>query len=227
MPARDVIITGTFTKDEVQESVSYEIQGNVAVVTNIGDANGSVKIDATIVVNGKTYEVTAIVEEAFKGCTGITSVDIPSTVSAIGAGAFEGCTNLTQINIGKGIKEIGSRAFANIFKNAVGTRGADYSFDVYCDSEIIPWVAYDAFDGSPINKATLHVLDNLVESYKVVVPWNGFGSIVGLSATGIQDIRVFHEAQIFDIKGNHIDNLKKGLNIIRMKDGKTKKVIVK
>ena len=227
MPARDVIITGTFTKDEVQESVSYEIQGNVAVVTNIGDANGSVKIDATIVVNGKTYEVTAIVEEAFKGCTGITSVDIPNTVSTIGSGAFEGCTNLSQINIGKGIKEIGSRAFANIFNDATGTRGTDSSFDVYCDSEIIPWVAYDAFDGSPINKATLHVLDNLVESYKVVVPWNGFGAIVGLSATGIQDIRVFYEAQIFDIKGNHIDNLKKGLNIIRMKDGKTKKVIVK
>ena len=39
--------------------------------------------------------VTEIGAEAFKGCTGITSVVIPDSVVTIGAEAFSGCTNLT------------------------------------------------------------------------------------------------------------------------------------
>lgn len=41
--------------------------------------------------------VTSIGEDAFRGCSGITSITIPDSVTRIGLGAFNGCTKLKNI----------------------------------------------------------------------------------------------------------------------------------
>ena len=129
--------------------------------------------------------------------------------------------------IGNGILEIARKAFANIFTSA-GTRGEDDGLHFYCDAEFVPATSAEAFEGTDIAHATLHVPDNLVETYKVSIPWNGFGTIVGLTETGIIDICVdLSDVQIFDMQGNRIDKPRKGLNIIRTKDGKAKKVVMR
>ena len=43
--------------------------------------------------NGK--KVSAIVEYAFSGCSALTSIEIPNSVTSIGYNAFYGCSNLT------------------------------------------------------------------------------------------------------------------------------------
>lgn len=43
--------------------------------------------------------VTSIGNEAFYGCTGLTSIEIPDRVTSIGNYAFEDCTNLTSVTI--------------------------------------------------------------------------------------------------------------------------------
>ena len=43
--------------------------------------------------------VTTIEEEAFKGCTGLTSITIPNSVTSIGNYAFYGCTGLTSMTV--------------------------------------------------------------------------------------------------------------------------------
>ena len=43
--------------------------------------------------------VTEIGDNAFEGCTGLTSIVIPDSVTEIGNNAFEGCTRLTSIVI--------------------------------------------------------------------------------------------------------------------------------
>ena len=45
----------------------------------------------------KGYTVTAIDQVAFRFCSGLTSIEIPSTVTYIGSNAFEDCTNLTSV----------------------------------------------------------------------------------------------------------------------------------
>ncbi|GMO61502.1 MAG: hypothetical protein Ta2G_21230 [Termitinemataceae bacterium] len=56
--------------------------------------------------------VTGIVEEAFYGCTGLTSVSIPASVTSIGKYAFWGCTGLTSISISASVTSIGYYAFS-------------------------------------------------------------------------------------------------------------------
>ena len=50
-------------------------------------------------------------EYAFHGCSSLTSINIPSSVTEIGRDAFWGCHSLTSINIPSSVTEIGGYAF--------------------------------------------------------------------------------------------------------------------
>jgi len=55
--------------------------------------------------------VTAIGDSAFRGCVGMTQVNVPDGVETIGANAFMECTGLETANLGKDIKVIEAAAF--------------------------------------------------------------------------------------------------------------------
>ena len=55
--------------------------------------------------------VTSIGDYAFEGCTGLTSITIPDGVTSIGGGAFYGCSALTSITIPDSVTSIGDYAF--------------------------------------------------------------------------------------------------------------------
>ena len=57
--------------------------------------------------------LTSIGNYVFSGCSGLTSVTIPSTVTSIGNGAFGSCTGLTSITIPRYVTSINLTAFAN------------------------------------------------------------------------------------------------------------------
>jgi len=41
--------------------------------------------------------VTAIGNDSFKGCIGLTAVTIPASVTSVGSSAFSGCINLKEV----------------------------------------------------------------------------------------------------------------------------------
>ena len=55
--------------------------------------------------------VTSIGRDAFYGCWKLTSLTIPSGVTSIGYSAFRGCSGLTNLTIPSSVTEIGDKAF--------------------------------------------------------------------------------------------------------------------
>ena len=56
--------------------------------------------------------VTSIGYSAFYGCIRLTSLTLPSSVTSIGSSAFEGCSSLTSLILPSSVTEIGSSAFS-------------------------------------------------------------------------------------------------------------------
>ena len=61
----------------------------------------------TVVITSSNY----IPNGAFSGCSGLTSVTIPNSVTSIGNSAFNGCTGLTSVTIPNSVTSIGNSAF--------------------------------------------------------------------------------------------------------------------
>ena len=134
-------------------------------VTSIGSSAfcGCSRLTSVTIPNS----VTSIGESTFRGCSGLTSVTIPNSVTSIGESAFYGCRGLTSITIGSGVKNIYKSAFAN----------CPSLKDIYCYAEKVSSTNTDAFEGSYIEYATLHVPRGCLDAYKVK-PWTSFKSIV-------------------------------------------------
>ena len=233
MPANDVTVTGTFKAIVKADDGTIEVSGGEASVTGGETATGDVDIPESVSVNGVSYPVTTISDGAYQNNANITSATIPESVTTIGANAFNGCSNLGEVNVGKSVSNIGSKAFANLSAPAAArrakTRGAS-GLVIKCYATSVPTTAADAFENTSIGNATLLVDDNSVAAYKSASPWSGFGTIMGFSeATGINGVWFdnYKGAKIFSIDGKPLNNPQKGINIIRMDNGKTKKVVVK
>ena len=79
-----------------------------------GSDQGSVSnVSLNVVVDGNVtaYRVTGIAPNAFKNCSGLTGIELPSSVTSIGSDAFYGCSGLTGIEIPSSVTSIGPFAF--------------------------------------------------------------------------------------------------------------------
>ena len=72
---------------------------------------GNVVIPEEVTIENRTRKVTSIGDDAFFGCTGLTSNTIPNSVTSIDSKAFYGCSGLTSVTIGNSVTSIGNEAF--------------------------------------------------------------------------------------------------------------------
>ena len=85
----------------------------VSVAGHVDDINatGALIIPETVTYSGMTFSVTAIGADAFRECSGLTSVTFPNSLTTIGNVAFSGCTGITSFTIPNSVTYIEAGAF--------------------------------------------------------------------------------------------------------------------
>lgn len=163
--------------------------------------------------------VTSIGYNAFYGCTSLTSITMPLSLISIDDSAFAECGSLTSVNIPQNVTSIGSGAFSDCanLKN------------VYCYGTEIKTASDDSFYGLP-SDATLHVDASLVEAYKSTNTWNNqFANIVAIEQDPTAITQTYNTTtsvcRIYTTDGKICHTLQKGINVLRLTDGKTVKVM--
>ena len=156
-------------------------------------------------------------ENCFYNCKSLKSVVIPESVTILESDCFRLCSSLESIVISSSVTSLGTYCFCG------------------CDSlktvtSYIPEAIYASslFQNTPIDQATLYVPEASLDVYKTTAPWSGFGTILPITATGIENTPAAKSSTIdtiYDLDGKRSNGANRGMNIIRMTDGTTRKVM--
>ena len=92
-----LVVQAASAYDFMAGDIAYNINSDGKSVTvsyqnssspRYSSLSGDVTIPASVTYSGKTYSVTSIGHDAFLGCTGLTSITIPNSVTYIPSHTF-------------------------------------------------------------------------------------------------------------------------------------------
>ena len=142
--------------DGIRVVIGANVKKIPAFLSYSSDSSSAPEIVSVEFAEGSVCE--SIGYDAFRGCTSLTSITIPDSVTSIGSYAFSGCTSLTSINIPDSVTIIGDRAFegcsslANV-KIGNGITSINYYAFYGCTSlasvtipESVTFISWYAFD---------------------------------------------------------------------------------
>ena len=139
MPGKDVKVYGTFARNEVKENrVIYWALNEKAFVIGNDNASGDVIIAEKVTFNEKELPVIKVVSNAFEGCKGISTIELPATITNIGERAFAGIDKLTDVTIyAENVPETDWTAFENSYVDYATLHVPNGSVDKY--KAVGPW----------------------------------------------------------------------------------------
>ena len=104
-------------KFEVIDGFRYLLESDTKTATLVPQKDGDYSGDIIIIPekvkgnDGVEYVVTSLGASCFKGCSGLTSITIPSSVTSLGDYCFYGCRGLTSITIPSSVTSLGDYCF--------------------------------------------------------------------------------------------------------------------
>lgn len=154
-----------------------------------------INIPGEIIINGITFDVATIADNAFANCTYITDINIDNGIKTIGQSAFNGCNAITNVILPESVETIGKSAFANC-SNLTGVslpssikNIGEESFSnckklasLECKALKVPTTAYNAFNYVP-TALSVQVPESSINLYKNAYPWKLY-NIMPLSGVG-------------------------------------------
>lgn len=191
--------------------------------------------------------VREIGNDSFFGCEKLESIALPQNMDKIGSYVFSGCSSLKSVKISEGIKKIepycfrscGNLVSVTIPSSANEVNGTMFNdcanlTAIYCYAETVPTfdnpTLYIPFENTPVEQITLYVHRDVIDDYKQDKYWNTFGNIAALEdITALESVASTVPASVFgkiySIDGKQLSQPQKGLNILKMSDGTTRKVV--
>ena len=176
IPASVTYNSRTYSVTSIGYSAFYNCTGLTSIT--IGNSVTSIGIHAFAFCSGLTSitipnSVTSIGEWMFYNCSSLTSITIPNSVTSIENDAFRYCTGLTSITIPNSVTSIGDYAFWH----------CESLKEVICYAEKVPQMGEGVFVYTPQSEATLYVLADALEDYKIAEQWKEFGTILPIQET--------------------------------------------
>ena len=178
--------------------------------------------------------VTSIGANAFLGCTSLTAVEISDNVTSIGNSAFRDCTGLTSVTIGSGVKKIGNYAFSSGVN--LSSINVNMNIPIEIDESVFEYTGGNYSSDIIYLAATLNVPTGTKALYSNVASWKNFMNIQEPEPepepqpepSAINNVNGnATSSTYYTVGGAQLKNAQRGLNIVRMSDGTTRKVMVK
>ncbi|MCD8290430.1 MAG: leucine-rich repeat domain-containing protein [Prevotella sp.] len=176
---------------------------------------------ANLTTVGIPTSVTSLGYEVFCACTALQSVVFPNSLTRIEESTFWQCTALESVEIPASVTTIGDYAFA--YCSSLKQITSLNPEPPVCDDT-------DVFFDVDKNTCVLSVPLNASDAYAAAEVWEDFMNIEEISETGINSIAVDGQTRIanrYTIDGKQVNDMHKGINILRYTDGTTKKVMKK
>lgn len=194
-------------------NANYNSRDNCNAIIKTSDNTLISGCMTTVIPNG----VMSIGENAFYG-SGLTSIVIPGSVKSIGIQALCECSGLTSVTIPNSVVSIGYRAFD----------GCSNLQTIVSLIQTPFFMGGFVFTKETFDNATLYVPAGTLSKYQATEGWKDFAHIVEGTPSGISTAKVAEAAvkESYTLDGKRIGESKHGLNIVRMSDGTTKKVVV-
>ena len=102
---------------EVIDGLRYVLDSETKTATLLpkreGKYSGDIIIPEKVKGNdGVEYIVASLGASCFQGCSGLTSITIPSSVTSLSVRCFYGCSGLTSITIPSSVTSLGESCFS-------------------------------------------------------------------------------------------------------------------
>ncbi len=108
----------SFSQQEIPFKITTTSNG-MCSITGLEDGyepSGDLIIPEEITQDGQTYKVISIAGGAFSGCSRLTSIEIPNSITSIGSSAFSGCSGLTKAEFAS-IESLCAIRFGDFYAN--------------------------------------------------------------------------------------------------------------